>query len=82
MEVRHVSCSVVLPAFCHLHHNMEVSDRTTFTKHLSQRLATLNHHWLKIAAVLDPRFKDLKGLSRGAREEVWTSLEGPAAGTM
>ncbi|KAL6473698.1 hypothetical protein MHYP_G00172590 [Metynnis hypsauchen] len=31
--------------------------------------------WLKIASALDPRFKDLKHLPKGEREEVWTSLE-------
>lgn len=52
-----------------------VNFKTTFTKDLSQRAATLNHKWLKMATVLDPRFKDLKCLARGEREEVWTSLE-------
>ncbi|XP_070761682.1 E3 SUMO-protein ligase ZBED1-like [Enoplosus armatus] len=80
----YVSCSVVLPALCHLCHTMEVSDddsaymvkfKTAFKKDLSQRKATLNHEWLKMATVLDPRFKDLKCLARGERAEVWTSLE-------
>ncbi|XP_077408651.1 E3 SUMO-protein ligase ZBED1-like [Vanacampus margaritifer] len=79
-----VPCSVVLPALCHLQHAMEVSDddpdciakfKTAFAKDLSRRAATLNHEWLKMAAVLDPRFKDLKCLKRGEREEVWTRLE-------
>ena len=74
----YVSCSVVLPALCHLHHTMEVSDedtaymvkfKTAFGKDLSQRIATLNHEWLKMATVLDPRFKDLKCLGRVKRKE-------------
>lgn len=79
-----MSCSVIIPALCHLHHTMEVSEddstymvkfKTTFTRDLSQRAATRNHEWLKIATVLDPRFKDLKCLARGEREKVWASLE-------
>lgn len=80
----YVSCSVILPALCHLHHTMEVSEedtaymmtfKTDFVKDLSPRIAKLNHEWLKIATVLDPRFKDLKCLARAEREEMWTSLE-------
>ncbi|XP_076864022.1 E3 SUMO-protein ligase ZBED1-like [Brachyhypopomus gauderio] len=80
----YVSCSVVLPAFCHLHRTMEVSEedpayierfKTAFKKDLLERQKTLNHRWLKIASALDPRFKDLKHLPKGEREEVWTSLE-------
>lgn len=80
----YVSCSVVLPALRHLDRTMEVSDedpaymvrfKTAFSKDLSQRQATLNHEWLKLATVLDPRFKDLKCLLKEEREGVWTSLE-------
>ncbi|XP_077367138.1 E3 SUMO-protein ligase ZBED1-like [Festucalex cinctus] len=80
----YVTCSVVLPALCHLQHTMEVSGddsdcivkfKTAFTKELAQRAATLNHDWLKMATVLDPRFKDLKCLKREERDEVWTRLE-------
>lgn len=49
--------------------------KTAFTNDLSQHVAALTHQWLKIATVLDPRFKDLKCVARGEREEVWTSLE-------
>lgn len=65
---------MVLPACCHLHHTMEVSDensnymlkfKTAFTKDLSQHVARLNHQWLKIATVLDLHFKVLKCLARG-----------------
>ncbi|KAI7807507.1 putative zinc finger BED domain-containing protein 1-like [Triplophysa rosa] len=80
----YVSCSVVLPAFCHLHHVMRVSDedpayvarfKTAFSKDLAERQADMNGEWLKLASALDPRFKDLKCLSRGEREQVWSSLE-------
>lgn len=63
---------------------MEISDedpayvirfKAAFTKELSQRKAMLNHEWLKIASVLDPRFKNLKCIPKGEREGVWKSLE-------
>lgn len=77
----YVSCSVVLPAFCHLHH---VSDedpayvarfKTAFSKDLAECQADMNSELLKLASALDPHFKDLKCLSRGEREEVWSSHE-------
>lgn len=80
----YVSCSVVLPALCHLYHTMGVTEedpayigrfKTAFKKDLSERHANLNNGWLNIASALDPRFKDLKFRQRGDREEVWTSLE-------
>ncbi|KAL1262297.1 hypothetical protein QQF64_007562 [Cirrhinus molitorella] len=80
----YVSCSVVLPAFCHLNHVMRVSDedpayvarfKTAFIKDLAECQADMNGKWLKLATALDPRFKDLKCLSRGEREQVWSSLE-------
>uniref|UniRef100_A0A3B3Q6P6 HAT C-terminal dimerisation domain-containing protein n=1 Tax=Paramormyrops kingsleyae TaxID=1676925 RepID=A0A3B3Q6P6_9TELE len=80
----YVSCSVVLPVFCHLHHVMRVSDedpayvarfKTAFSKDLAEHQADMNGEWLKLASGLDPRFKDLKCLSRGEREQVWSSLE-------
>ncbi|XP_038129201.1 E3 SUMO-protein ligase ZBED1-like [Cyprinodon tularosa] len=80
----YVSCSVVLPALCHLYRTMEVSDedpayigkfKTAFKKDLSERQANLNNGWLNIASALDPRFKDLKCLKKGDREAVWTSLQ-------
>ncbi|XP_051909222.1 E3 SUMO-protein ligase ZBED1-like [Hippocampus zosterae] len=80
----YVPCSVVLPALCHLRHTMEVSGsdsndavkfKTVFKKEFTQCAATLNHEWLKVATVLDPRFKDLKCLAREEREEVWSRLE-------
>lgn len=80
----YVSCSVVLFALRHLDRTMEVSDedpaymvrfKTAFSKDLSQRQAALNHEWLKLATVLDPRFKDLKCLPKGERVGVLTSLE-------
>ncbi|CAG6022948.1 unnamed protein product [Menidia menidia] len=80
----YVSCSVVLPALCHLYRTMEVSDedpayigtfKTAFKKDLSERQANLNNGWLNIASALDPRFKDLRCLKKGDREAVWTSLQ-------
>ncbi|XP_048844730.1 E3 SUMO-protein ligase ZBED1-like [Brienomyrus brachyistius] len=79
----YVSCSVVLPALCHLLHVMKVSDddpnyvirfKESFTADMSRTRDTLNLPWLKIATALDPRFKDLKCLPRSEREEVWVSI--------
>ncbi|KAJ8360342.1 hypothetical protein SKAU_G00168670 [Synaphobranchus kaupii] len=80
----YVSCSVVLPALCHLYRIMEISDedptymvrfKTAFKKDLAEWQADTNNGWLKLASALDPRFKDLKCLPRGERDEVCTSLE-------
>lgn len=79
-----MSCSVVLPALQYLNNTMKVSDedstyivrfKTALMKDLSERKATLNQEWLKLATVLDPRFKDLKCLPREEREGVWSKLE-------
>ncbi|XP_023696650.1 E3 SUMO-protein ligase ZBED1-like [Paramormyrops kingsleyae] len=79
----YVSCSVVLPALCHLLHVMKVSDddpyyvirfKGSFTADLSRTKDTLNLPWLKVATALDPRFKDLKCLPRSERDEVWVSI--------
>ncbi|KAK0133317.1 hypothetical protein N1851_031178 [Merluccius polli] len=78
-----VSCSVVLPALCHLNHTTEISDDDpnyvvrfkTIKGDLATRVAETNITWLKLASVLDPRFKDIKCLPRGERVEVWTRLE-------
>ncbi|GAA6087517.1 zinc finger BED domain-containing protein 1-like [Tachysurus ichikawai] len=81
----YVSCSVVLPAFCHLNHVMRVSlmkiqhmwqvSRLPSIKDLAERQAVMNNEWLKLSSALDPRFKDLKCLARGESEQVWSSLE-------
>uniref|UniRef100_A0A9J8BNG7 HAT C-terminal dimerisation domain-containing protein n=1 Tax=Cyprinus carpio carpio TaxID=630221 RepID=A0A9J8BNG7_CYPCA len=80
---KYVSCSVVLPALCHLQHAMKISDddpayivrfKAAFTKDLNQRKENINLEWLKVAAALDPRFKDLKCLPRAEREPVWAKL--------
>ncbi|XP_015463706.3 E3 SUMO-protein ligase ZBED1 [Astyanax mexicanus] len=80
----YVSCSVVLPALCHLYRTMEASQedpafverfKTAFKKDLSEQQTNINNRWLRIASALDPRFKDLKFLPKGEREEVWTRLE-------
>ncbi|KAK7913165.1 hypothetical protein WMY93_013376 [Mugilogobius chulae] len=79
----YVSCSVVLPALCHLSRLMEISEddpayvvkfKTTFRTDLDTRKSNANLPYLKIATVLDPRFKDLKCLPKAERHEVWTSL--------
>ncbi|XP_061926476.1 zinc finger BED domain-containing protein 4-like [Entelurus aequoreus] len=81
----YVSCSVVLPALCHLHRVMETSDedpaymirfKTKFKDDLGSRQEHTNNAWLKIATALDPRFKDLKSVPKADREEVWTKLGG------
>uniref|UniRef100_A0AAV2KNS0 Uncharacterized protein n=1 Tax=Knipowitschia caucasica TaxID=637954 RepID=A0AAV2KNS0_KNICA len=80
---KYVSCSVVLPALCHLQHVMKISDddpayiarfKAAFTKDLNQRREKINLEWLKVATTLDPRFKDLKCLPRAEREPVWAKL--------
>uniref|UniRef100_H3A803 HAT C-terminal dimerisation domain-containing protein n=1 Tax=Latimeria chalumnae TaxID=7897 RepID=H3A803_LATCH len=67
----YVSCSIVLPALCHLFCGMAVSDddpayvvwfKNSFNADLTKR---------KIATALDPRFKNLKCLPKSKREEVW-----------
>nr|XP_014267406.2 zinc finger BED domain-containing protein 1-like [Maylandia zebra] len=45
-----------------------------FTTDLAQRRDSSNLTWLKIATALDPRFKDLKCLSKDERREVWASV--------
>ncbi|XP_041830824.1 E3 SUMO-protein ligase ZBED1-like isoform X2 [Melanotaenia boesemani] len=79
----YVSCSVVLPALCHLKRVMEPTDedqgymmkfKTTFLKDLDTRKANINNRWLKMATALDPRFKDLKSIPKDERDEVWTWL--------
>ncbi|KAF7658133.1 hypothetical protein LDENG_00017050 [Lucifuga dentata] len=77
----YVSCSVVLPALCHLHHVMEVPAyvvrfKMTFKEDLASRQVNTNNAWLKLATALDPRFKDLKSLPKSEREDVWTKLGG------
>ncbi|KAL2102124.1 hypothetical protein ACEWY4_001292 [Coilia grayii] len=80
---KYVSCSVVLPALCHLQHAMKISDddpayivrfKAAFTKDLNQWREKLNLEWLKMATALDPRFKDLKCLPRADREPVCAKL--------
>lgn len=77
----YVSCSVVLPAFCHLQNMMRVSDEDPLCgkvqDFLQQRSCRTSswHEWWILASALDQRFKDLKCLSRGEREQVWSSLE-------
>lgn len=79
----YVSCSVALPAFCHVSRVMESSDedpayvtqfKATFRKDLETRRGNGNMAYLKIATALDPRFKDLKCLPKGERNEVWASI--------
>uniref|UniRef100_A0A3B3QSC0 HAT C-terminal dimerisation domain-containing protein n=1 Tax=Paramormyrops kingsleyae TaxID=1676925 RepID=A0A3B3QSC0_9TELE len=66
---KYVSCSVVLPAFCHLSRMMESSDedpayvvkfKSAFRTDLEKRKENANIAYLKIATALDPRFKGLK----------------------
>ncbi|KAK0142439.1 Zinc finger BED domain-containing protein 1 [Merluccius polli] len=80
----YVSCSVVLPALCHLNRVMNPTDedpgymikfKATFSKDLDTRMATINNRWLKVATALDPRFKDLKSIHKNERNEVWTWIE-------
>lgn len=70
---KYVSCSVALPAFCHLARVMESSDddpayvtklKSTFREDLDTRKGNANIAYLKIATALDPRFKELKCIPR------------------
>lgn len=83
---RYISCAV-LPALCHLFRVMDGSDedpgyvlwfKAAFTSDLSNKQGT-NVQWLKVATVLDPRFKDLKCLPRSEREEVWKLIKEQSA---
>ena len=80
---QYVSCSVVLPALCHLSRVMESSDddpiyvvkfKDTFTADLANRKENTNLKMLKITTLCDPRFKDLKCLPKEERGEVWALL--------
>ncbi|CAL9703477.1 unnamed protein product [Knipowitschia caucasica] len=80
-----VSCSVVLPALCHLSRVMEISEddpayivkfKQTFSADMTSRKDKTNLTWLKISTALDPRFKDLKCLHRSERAEVWALIAG------
>ncbi len=57
---KYVSCSVVLPAPCHLQHTMKISDddpayivrfKAAFTKDLNQRREKINLEWLKVCQI-------------------------------
>ncbi|XP_078111814.1 E3 SUMO-protein ligase ZBED1-like [Sander vitreus] len=81
---QYISCSVVLPALCHLFRVMEVSDddpgdlcrfKEAFTADLSKWKESMNIQWLKVATAVDPRFKDLKCLPRSERDEVWRLIK-------
>lgn len=61
---KYVSCSVVLPALCHLSRVMEVTEddpaymikfKGTFTADLEVRKEKTNITWLRVATALDPR---------------------------
>lgn len=80
---QYISCSVVLPALCHLFRKMEGCDddpgyvvrfKAAFTCDLMKRKENTDIKWLSMASALDPRFKDLKCLPRPDREEVWKAL--------
>ena len=71
----YVSCSFVLPALPPA--SLKAARfKAAFKKDLSERQADINNSWLKIASALDPRFKDVKFLPRGERDELWDSLQG------
>ncbi|CAL8313931.1 unnamed protein product [Arctogadus glacialis] len=78
-----VSCSVVLPALCHLSRVMEVTEddpaymikfKGTFAADMEGRKEKTNITWLRVATSLDPRFKVLKCLSKPERVEVWGTV--------
>ncbi|KAK7162416.1 hypothetical protein R3I93_006650 [Phoxinus phoxinus] len=76
---KYVSCSVVLPALCHLALKMAVTEddpayvvrfKDAFKEDLTKRKENTNIAWLKIASALDPRFKNLKCIPKAERAEV------------
>lgn len=61
---KYVSCSVVLPALCHLSRVMEITEddpaymikfKGTFKADLEVRKEKTNITWLRVATALDPR---------------------------
>ncbi|XP_038160303.1 E3 SUMO-protein ligase ZBED1-like [Cyprinodon tularosa] len=79
----YTSCSVVLPALCHLSRVMDATEddpvymfkfKATFKADMDDRKDKFNTTWLRIATALDPRFKDLKCLSKPDRVHVWDSI--------
>ncbi|KAK7164986.1 hypothetical protein R3I94_003387 [Phoxinus phoxinus] len=81
---KYVSCSVVLPALCHLALKMAVTEddpayvvrfKDAFKEDLTKRKENTNIAWLKIASALDPRFKNLKCIPKAERAEVWETLD-------
>ncbi|KAK3506020.1 hypothetical protein QTP70_003114 [Hemibagrus guttatus] len=63
---KYVSCSVVLPALCHLSLKMAVSEddpayvvrfKDAFKENMRKRKENTNIAWLKIATALDPDSK-------------------------
>ncbi|CAB1423059.1 unnamed protein product [Pleuronectes platessa] len=83
---KYVSCSVALPAFCHLSRVMESSDddpahvtrfKSTFRNDVETPKGKANIAYLKIATAFDPRFKYLKCIPRAERSEVRDSVTKP-----
>ncbi|KAK3505562.1 hypothetical protein QTP70_021899, partial [Hemibagrus guttatus] len=81
---KYVSCSVVLPALCHLSLKMAVSEddpayvvrfKDAFKENMRKRKENTNIAWLKIATALDPRLKNLKCIPKAERAEVWETLD-------
>nr|XP_006110692.1 septin-2 isoform X2 [Pelodiscus sinensis]XP_014425111.1 septin-2 isoform X2 [Pelodiscus sinensis]XP_025036523.1 septin-2 isoform X2 [Pelodiscus sinensis] len=80
----YVSCSMVLPAFCHIFQVMAVSDddnpayvvrfKNTFTTYFTKHKESTNLRFLKIATALDPSFQNLKCLPKSEGDEVWNIL--------
>lgn len=90
-ENRTYPSSVVLPALCHLLWVMDVSDddlgylirfKEAFTAELSKQKESMSIKWLKVATVVDPRFKDLKCLPRSERDGDWLMTCVPSSVTM
>lgn len=81
---KYVSCSVILPTFCHLLLEMRISDadpayvvrfKNAVTADLENRRNNFNLPWLKIATALDPRFKTLKCIPKENRDEIWGQMK-------
>ncbi|KAK3546875.1 hypothetical protein QTP86_003805 [Hemibagrus guttatus] len=80
---KYVSCSVVLPALCHLSLKMAVSEddpayvvrfKDAYKEDMRKSKENPNIAWPKIATALDYRFKTLKCIPKAERAEVWETL--------
>ena len=80
---KYISCSIVLPAICHLERVMKPCDddavyvqrfKLAFMNDFKHRFTGQAYEYLKMASALDPRYKHLKFIPKEQRQEVWNLL--------